>query len=202
MGGASNAVGAPAPGSINPAQGGAFRNFLSKVQVNAKQALSQQRPWSELYDQSSFSKPENFNDMTNRVKKNLTYFHVNYALFLMTVVVCSMLMNPTSIFWLFALACLWGYVFFVRSDPVVVYGRILNDRELFIALALITFLVAFGLTSVGSILISGVVIGGAVVVAHAAFKQPDDLFLDENVQGGFMSWLGGGAPPSQQLPQI
>eukprot|EP00271_Cylindrocystis_brebissonii_P003598 TRINITY_DN14750_c0_g1_i1.p1 TRINITY_DN14750_c0_g1~~TRINITY_DN14750_c0_g1_i1.p1 ORF type:complete len:205 (-),score=22.93 TRINITY_DN14750_c0_g1_i1:532-1146(-) len=189
---AATTAGSPSPAQV----------FFTRVQENAKHALAQQRPWSELYDRNTFNKPENLTEATNRVKKNLAYFHVNYSLVLLAVIAFSMLMKPTAIFWLIALSCAWSYTFLVRTGPVVVWGRSLNDRELFVALTLLSVLVIFGLTSVGSILISGLMIGGFVVTAHAALKQPDDLFLDEQASGGgFLSWLAG-PPSSNQLPNV
>lgn len=40
------------------------------------------------------------------------------------------------------------------------------------------------LTSVGSILISAVLAGVAIVCVHGAFRTPEDLFLDEQESGG------------------
>lgn len=57
-----------------------------------------------------------------------------------------------------------------------------------------TIIVVF-LTSVGSLLISAVLVGLAVVCAHGAFRMPEDLFLDdqEPLQTGFLSFIGGAA---------
>ncbi|GJN28845.1 hypothetical protein PR202_gb17016 [Eleusine coracana subsp. coracana] len=38
---------------------------------------------------------------------------------------------------------------------------------------------AFFLTSVASLIISGLIVGGAIVAAHGAFRMPEDLFLDD-----------------------
>lgn len=51
------------------------------------------------------------------------------------------------------------------------------------------------LTSVGSVLISALMVGLAIVFAHGSFRVPEDLFLDEQepVATGFLSFLGGAA---------
>lgn len=118
---------------------------------------------------------------------------------LLSTVVISMLMSPLSILWLIALVLLWGYVFMVRTDPIIILGKTLTDAEKFVALCTVTFLVAFGLTKVGYIVMSGLTIGLAAVCAHAIFRVPDDLFLDDQDAGGFLSWLSQPST-SQQLP--
>lgn len=57
-----------------------------------------------------------------------------------------------------------------------------------------TIVVVF-LTSVGSVMISALLVGLAIVCAHGAFRVPEDLFLDEQepVNAGFLSFLGGAA---------
>lgn len=51
------------------------------------------------------------------------------------------------------------------------------------------------LTSVGSLLISALLIGLGIVCTHGAFRVPEDLFLDdqEPANVGFLSFLGGAA---------
>ena len=56
-------------------------------------------------------------------------------------------------------------------------------------------IVVIFLTSVGSVLISALMIGLAIVCAHGAMRVPEDLFLDEQEPAatGFLSFLGGAA---------
>jgi len=63
-----------------------------------------------------------------------------------------------------------------------------------IGLSLLTVVVVF-LTTVGSLLISALMVGFAIVCAHGAFKVPEDLFLDdqEPANSGLLSFLGGAA---------
>lgn len=169
----------------------ALRAVLAKLQESYRNALAQQRPWSEVTDRANFSRPENLNDGLGRVRKNLNYFYANYLTIIIAVVVLSMLWNPSAILWLALLASIWVYIFMIRTDPLVVSGRTLNEREKFLGLAVISIIVVFGLTSVGSVLISGVIIGAAAITVHAAFRIPDDLFLDDGEAGmGFLSFLG------------
>eukprot|EP00271_Cylindrocystis_brebissonii_P003429 TRINITY_DN143_c0_g1_i1.p1 TRINITY_DN143_c0_g1~~TRINITY_DN143_c0_g1_i1.p1 ORF type:complete len:205 (-),score=15.19 TRINITY_DN143_c0_g1_i1:578-1192(-) len=181
----------------------AVRAVISRLNESIKATLAHQKPWSELVDRSSFAKPDSVAEASNRVKKNLKYFFVNYAIFLVFMMGLSMLMSPWSIFWLFALTVMWGYVLMIRTEPIVISGRILSDREKAIALLLITVFVVFGLTSVGAILISGFIVGAAVVVGHASLRVPDDLFLDDNDggTGKLFAFLNAPMGPGQ-LPSV
>lgn len=185
--------------SSGPPSAKTARMLLGRVNDSIKHALAQQRPWHELIDRSAFAKPESLSEATSRIKKNLSYFRVNYGIVLVAMVALSILWNPFSIFCLALLGGMWFYTFMVRAEPIVIYGRSLSEREKFIACVAITILVMFGLTKVGAVLLSGIIIGSAAVCAHGAFRVPDDLFLDDQDAGGFLSFLG---PPSgnPQLP--
>lgn len=76
----------------------------------------------------------------------------------------------------------------------MVGGRTFSDREVLGILVVSTIVVVF-LTSVGSVLISALLVGLAVVCTHGAFRMPEDLFLDEQepLGSGFLSFLGGAA---------
>lgn len=194
---AGQSIGSSQPGmSSGPPSAILARQVLNRIFESSKQALAHQRPWQELADRNSFAKPESLADATNRVKKNLSYFRVNYMLILLGVIVTSMLINPISIIWVAVIAALWVYVFMVRIEPVIILGRVLSDREKSLALGAITVLVTFGLTPVGSVLVSGLILGFSLVLVHAAVRVPDDLFLDDQDAGGFLSWLGSGQSPN------
>eukprot|EP00897_Mesotaenium_endlicherianum_P003123 jgi/Mesen1/2839/ME000174S02088 len=184
------------PPAVNNPSAAAARAFFGRLQDNVKLSLAQQRPWQEMVDRGSFARPDSLAEATNRIKKNLAYFRVNYGIILAGVVVLSMLWNPISIFWLAVLAGIWTYLFLIRTEPVIVYGRALSEREKFVLLLALTVVITFGLTNVGSILMSGIIIGAAAISVHGACRVPDDLFLDDQDAGGFLSFLG----PSNTLP--
>ncbi|PPD71355.1 hypothetical protein GOBAR_DD31767 [Gossypium barbadense] len=136
----------------------AFRAFLSRLNDSFRNGISQRRPWPELTDRSAFSKPESFSEATLRIRKNYSYFRVNYLM------------------------------------PLVIFGRTFSDRETLGILIILSVFVIF-LTSVGSLLISAIMVGFGLVCAHGAFRAPEDLFLDEQepANTGFLSFLGGAA---------
>ncbi|KAI3677676.1 hypothetical protein L6452_36942 [Arctium lappa] len=179
--------------SQSPVPTTALRAFINHVIETLYSGLSQRRRWSELADRSGFSKPESVSDASTRVKKNYAYFHVNYLIVVAAVVGFSLLTNPFSLIILIGLLAAWLFLYLFRpSDPpLVVLGRTISKREILGVLIVCSIVVMF-LTSVGSILISALLGGIAIVCVHGAFRTPEDLFLDEQESGastGFSPFL-------------
>ncbi|KAK8500236.1 hypothetical protein V6N13_082090 [Hibiscus sabdariffa] len=179
-----------------PAATPAVLSFLSHLTDSVRNGLSQRRPWAELADRSAFSKPESFSDALLRVRKNYSYFRVNYLSVIGLILAFSLLSHPFSLLLLLGLLCSWIFLYLFRpaDQPLVVFGRSFSDRETLGILIVFSVFVVF-LTSVGSLLISALMVGVGLVCAHGAFRVPEDLFLDEQDQAstGFLSFLGGAA---------
>lgn len=58
-----------------------------------------------------------------RIRKNASYFRVNYLIVIVATCAITFLMHPTSLFVLAALLAGWLYLFFVRTTPLVINGR-------------------------------------------------------------------------------
>ncbi|KAK9154049.1 hypothetical protein Sjap_001529 [Stephania japonica] len=186
----------------------ALRAFLSRLSASLRRSLSNRRPWTELLDRSAFSRPISLSDGASRLRKNLSYFRTNYAALLGAVLALSLLSHPLSLLLLLSLLAAWLFLYLFRpSDhPLVILGRPFSDRETLALLLLLTLFVVF-LTSVGSLLISALMVGTGIVCLHGAFRVPEDLFLDDQDGGvgvgigigigaggsGLLSFLGGAA---------
>ncbi|CAK9135848.1 unnamed protein product [Ilex paraguariensis] len=183
----------------------AFRAFLSRLSASLRYGFSQRRPWSELLDRSSFSRPDSLSDAASRVRKNLSYFRVNYISLLALVLAFSLLSHPFSLLVLLSLLASWLFLYIFRpsDQPLVLFGRTFSDRETLGGLVVSTIVVVF-LTSVGSVLISALLVGLAIVCVHGAFRVPEDLFLDdqEPVNVGFLSFIGSAASSAAAAPAI
>ncbi|XP_010931302.1 PRA1 family protein B1 [Elaeis guineensis] len=194
----SGAPSSVANGGAAPIATPAFRLFLSRLSDSVRRSLSNRRPWSELLDRSAFSRPDSLSDATSRIRKNLAYFRVNYIALLAAVLALSLLSHPFSLLVLLGLLVAWCFLYLFRpaDPPLVLFGRTFSDRETLGGLVLLSIFVIF-LTSVGSLLISALLVGAAIVCAHGAFRMPEDLFLDDQDPGGaaagFLSFLGGAA---------
>ncbi|CAL9051542.1 unnamed protein product [Musa banksii] len=192
-----SSVAPAAPASAALVATPAFRLFLSRLTDSARRSLNNCRPWSELADRSAFSRPESLGDAASRLRNNLAYFRVNYVAVVAAVLAISLITNPFSLLVLLALLAGWCllYLFRPSDPPLVILGRTFSDRETLGFLVLATIFVVF-LTSVGSLLISALVAGAAIIGAHGAFRVPEDLFLDEQEAGaasGLLSFLSGAA---------
>ncbi|KAF7144145.1 hypothetical protein RHSIM_Rhsim05G0225600 [Rhododendron simsii] len=170
----------------------AFRAFISHITDTIRNGLSHRRPWTELVDRSAFSKPESLSESTLRIRKNYAYFRVNYLSCLAAVLAVSLLTNPFALLLLLALLAAWLFLYLFRpSDPpLVIFGRTFSERET-LGMLIVSSIVVIFLTSVGSVLISALMVGIAIVCAHGAFRVPEDLFLDEQETEapGFLSFL-------------
>lgn len=181
----------------------AFRAFLSRVSASLRNGFSQRRPWLELVDRNSMARPDSLSEAYSRIRKNFSYFRVNYATLIAVVLALSLLSHPFSLVVLLSLLAAWAFLYlFKPSDqPLVILGRTFSDTETLVGLSVVTVIVVF-VSSVGSLLISALMVGFALVCAHGAFRVPEDLFLDdqEPVNAGFLSFLGGAA--SAAAPSI
>ncbi|KAF0923632.1 hypothetical protein E2562_006614 [Oryza meyeriana var. granulata] len=158
----------------------AFRLFMSRLSDTARRSLADRRPWTELVDRSAISKPDSLSEATSWLRRNLAYFRVNYAAVVAFSLAASLLAHPFSLLALLAILGGWCflYVFRAADQPVVLFGRTFTDRETLLGLVVASVL-AFFMTSVASLIISGLLIGGAIVAVHGAFRVPEDLFLDD-----------------------
>ncbi|KAJ9170073.1 hypothetical protein P3X46_018207 [Hevea brasiliensis] len=174
----------------------AFRAFINQISESVRHGLSQRRPWAELVDRNAFCKPESFSEAALRVRKNYSYFRVNYLTVIALILAFSLLSHPLSLLLLLVLLASWLFLYLFRpsDQPLVLFGRTFTDRETLGLLIVFSVVVVF-LTSVGSVLISALLVGLAIVFAHGSFRDPEDLFLDEQEPAatGLLSFLGGAA---------
>lgn len=183
----------------------AFRAFISRISSSLRQAFSQRRPWSELIDRSSISRPETLAEAYSRIRKNFTYFRVNYLTLIIFALAVSLITHPFSLLVLLGLLASWSFLYLFRpsDQPLVIFGRTFADRETLGILVVLTIFVVF-LTTVGSLLISALMVGLAIVSAHGAFRVPEDLFLDDQEVSstGFLSFLGGAAAANAAIQRV
>ncbi|XP_011014543.1 PREDICTED: PRA1 family protein B3-like [Populus euphratica] len=183
-----------------------LRTFLTRLFSSLRTTLSHRRPWLELVDRTAFSRPLSLSDATTRVRKNFSYFKVNYLTILAIVLAFSLLSHPFSLLTLLSLVAAWLglYAFRPSDQPLVVLGRTMSNREVLGILVLVTVIVVF-LTSVGSLIITAVLVGVGIVCVHGAFRDPEDLFMDDqDIAGstGLFSFIGGPSAGSNVIPLV
>ncbi|KAJ0235022.1 PRA1 family protein B5 [Hirschfeldia incana] len=189
------------PPTLTESQPPAVRAFVNRFTETVRDGLSRSRPWSELLNRSAFTKPDSLSHAASRLRKNSSYFRVNYLCILSLILAFSLLAHPFSLFLLACLAASWFFLYLFRpaDQPLILFGRSFSDLETLGALIISTIAVIF-FTSVGSVLVSALMVGVATVCVHGAFRAPDDLFLDEQdpAAAGFFSFIG--VPTSSSVP--
>ncbi|KAI3508455.1 hypothetical protein L2E82_22296 [Cichorium intybus] len=163
-----------------PVNNADLRPFFSRMTTTLRQSFAQRRPWFELIDRSNFSRPESLSEAASRVRKNLSYFRVNYTAILAVVVALSLLSHPISLFFFVGLVWSWLFLYLFRSpdQPVFLYDRNFSDRDTLGILIISTILVVF-LTGLGSLMMYSSLVGLGFICVHGAFRVPQEVFAED-----------------------
>lgn len=140
------------------------------------------RPWPEFLNFRSFSLPISAAESMVRIRRNASYFRVNYAMIMLVILFLSLLWHPLSMIIYLIIFVLWWFFYLFRDDQVVVLGRVIDDRIVLGILSLLT-IVCLVFTRVGVNILVSLIIGVALVGIHAAFRNTEDLFADDEEDG-------------------
>lgn len=154
------------------------RGMLSRVSESTQTAVGRQRSWSQLMDRNAFDKPASFADAVSRVLKNVRYFRMNYITAALVVIGLSLLSHPVSLAVLVLLVVAWVYLYFGRTEPLIIFNQTFSENQVLFALGIATIAGLF-LTKAGSTFTTALIICVVAILLHASFRRPDDLFLDE-----------------------
>jgi PRA1 family protein 1 len=162
--------------------------FFSRARAQTNAFASTLRPWRELLDLSAFARPSSYVDAKARARRNLAHFRSNYALITLIILFVGLIYHPISMIVFLLIFTLWLFLYFGNENPIVVFGREIDDRVVLGFLSLITIL-SLVFTSVGLNVLVCLVISAFIIGVHASLRVSDDAYLDESeaAQGGLFS---------------
>ncbi|KAK7325124.1 hypothetical protein VNO77_29218 [Canavalia gladiata] len=152
--------------------------FLSRAKHRIKEGLGTRRPWKLMFNFRSFGLPGGVSDAFSRIRTNIAFFQMNYAIVVLLVLFLSLLWHPISLIVFVVLMAAWLFLYFLRDEPLVIFGRLISDRIVLVIMAVLTVVLLLLTGATVNILVA-LLVGVVLVVVHAAFRRTDDLFFDE-----------------------
>ncbi|PAN32747.1 hypothetical protein PAHAL_5G509000 [Panicum hallii] len=161
-----------------PLGGASPLDFISRAKARGASVLATRQPWRELGDVHAIGLPPSLGDAYLRVRANLAHFAMNYAIVVLVVVFLSLLWHPVSLIVFLVCMLAWLVLYFLRDEPLVLFGRVVADGYVLAALAVVTLGLLL-LTDATANILSSLLIGLVLVVLHAALHKAEDNADDE-----------------------
>ncbi|KAG7600642.1 Prenylated rab acceptor PRA1 [Arabidopsis suecica] len=154
-------------------------------------SVSSYRPWwSEFLAFGSIDRPTSFFSAASRAKLNLCHFVVNYFLLTAALVTLFLIGDPVALLTLASFAVMWMLLYFFRDHPLVLYGRHISDRVIFVGLIIGSLWALWFINCLQS-LVLGIVTSVLLCFVHAVVRNSDDLFVQEKdvvIPSNYLHW--------------
>ncbi|KAL3747300.1 hypothetical protein ACJRO7_016132 [Eucalyptus globulus] len=162
--------------------------FISHAKARIRTGLATRRPWKEMFRLSAMAPPDGLGASVGRIQTNVAVFRMNYAVIVLTILFLSLLWHPVSLIAFMVMMILWLFLYFLRDQPLILFGRDIDDRVVMTTLFVCTIL-ALSFTHATDNIIVALFIGVMVIVVHGALRGTDDLLVDDDRQA---AGSGGG----------
>ncbi|OIW11849.1 hypothetical protein TanjilG_31599 [Lupinus angustifolius] len=156
--------------------------YISRARQTIKAGLGTRRPWKLMFNHRSFNVPTAVTAAVSRLRFNLSYFRMNYATVALFILFLSLLWHPISLIVFILIMAAWLFLYFLRDQPLVLVGHVVDDRVVLVVMAVITVVVLLLTHATVNIMVA-VSVGVVVVVVHAVFRKTENLYLDEEEEG-------------------
>lgn len=157
-------------------------DYIHRAKARGASALATRRPWRELIDLQSFGLPPTLGEAYLRLRSNLIYFAMNYAIIILVIVFLSLLWHPISLIVFIVTMIAWIFFYFLKDEPLVLFGREITDSIILTVLAVVTLVLLLLTNATANILVS-LLIGVVAVAAHAALRKAEEMYLEEEAAG-------------------
>ncbi|KAK2653876.1 hypothetical protein Ddye_013732 [Dipteronia dyeriana] len=158
------------------------KEFISRAKERIQSGLCSRQPWKVMFNYHSINFPKKFAEAWTRIRFNVAYFRMNYAMIVLLVLFLSLLWHPISLIVFIVMMAAWLFLYFLRDEPLVIFGRAIDDRLVLGLLAVLTLVFLFLTDATVNILVA-LLIGVVLVAVHAALRKTDDLFVGEEATG-------------------
>ncbi|XP_071723398.1 PRA1 family protein F3-like [Rutidosis leptorrhynchoides] len=177
----------PTSGSPEPSSD---TRYITRANERIRSGLGTRRSWKVMFNFRALGIPSNVPDTLARVRYNVGYFRMNYVIIVLIILFLSLLWHPISLIVFIVMFVAWLFLYFLRDEPLVVFGRTIDDRVVLIVLGVLTIVFLF-LTHATVNIIVALCIGITVVVVHGVVRKTEDLEVDEESTGLMATTPGG-----------
>ncbi|KAG9141795.1 hypothetical protein Leryth_025720 [Lithospermum erythrorhizon] len=180
----------PTSSSAGPAN----MEFISRAKERIQAGLGTRRPWREMFQGRLIGLPQSASDALERVKSNISYFQMNYAIIILSVLFVSLIWHPISLIVFLIMMLAWLFFYFLRDQPLLVFNRTIGDRTVMIVLLVLTVVMLL-LTHATFNILGALLVGVVLVLVHAAIRKMEYWALDEEASGFLRSAAAVRGPP-------
>ncbi|XP_028770163.1 PRA1 family protein F2-like [Neltuma alba] len=161
----------PSSSSSEPSK----RVLVSRAKERIQTGLGTRRPWNEMIQLDHFRFPSSLFQSLQRINTNTDLFRANYVIIILFILFLSLLWHPISLIILILMMAAWLFLYFLRDDPLILFGYEIDERFVASFLLLATIGMLF-LTNVTNNVIVGISVGLGFALVHAVMRDTEEGF--------------------------